>query len=106
MSKSTVKKVTKKSQGDAIFATELTNRTAGSFDSNKAFRAAVINRMVSEIGVSTASASTMFNQCKKAAEAADTTVALGRDPKKVVTKAKPKVAAVPVQAPETEEVTA
>lgn len=107
MSTTSTKKVTKKAQGDAIFATELTNRTNGAFDSNKAFRAQVLTRMETEIGVSRASAATMFNQAKKAAEANDTTVGLGRDPKKVVAKkATPKTEPVIViVAPPAEEVT-
>ena len=103
MSKSkATKKVTKKSQGDAIFAQELANRVKGTFDSNKAFRAQVLQRMEAEIGVSRASAATMFNQAKIATEAADTTVVLGRDPKAVKPKAKRKAKAVKVVTAEIE----
>jgi len=108
MSTTSTKKVTKKSQGDAIFAGELTNRANGAFDSNKAFRARVLTRMETEIGVSRASAATMFNQAKKAVEASDTNVGLGRDPKKVVAKkATPKAEPVTVTiTPPEQEVTA
>jgi len=104
---STEKKVTKKSQGDAIFAQELAKRATGAFDSNKAFRSQVIDRMVAEIdGVGVASGAAMYNQAKKAAEAADSNVNLGRDPKKVVVKAKPAAVVVVATAPVAEEETA
>lgn len=72
----------KKSQADAIFAAAMAMRTEGKFDSNKAFRAHVLSTIEAQLGVSTASAATMYNSAKKAAEAADATVGLGRDPKK------------------------
>ena len=86
MSKSTVKKVTKKSQGDAIFARELANRANGKFANNRAFRVCVIKCMESEIGVSSSSGSAMYNEAKKATERVSGALGLGRDPKKVVTK--------------------
>ena len=72
----------KKSQADAIFANALTQRAAGAFASNKAFRAAVLTAIQAQLSVSVASAATMYNAAKKSAEAADATVGLGRDPKK------------------------
>lgn len=72
----------KKSQADAIFAARLADRAAGKFATNKEFRAAVLAQIQTDLGVSVASASTMYNAAKKAAEAADASVGLGRDPKK------------------------
>lgn len=72
----------KKSQADAIFAARLADRAAGKYATNKEFRAAVLAQIQTDLGVSVASASTMYNAAKKAAEAADATVGLGRDPKK------------------------
>lgn len=79
---STPKAPSKKSQADAIFAACLADRAAGKFATNKEFRAAVLGRIQSELGVSVASAATMYNAAKKAAETADASVSLGRDPKK------------------------
>ena len=72
-----------KSRADAIFAAKLQDRKDGKFESNKAFRAAVLGEIVSTLGVTIASAATCYNSAKKAAEAADATVVLGRDPKVV-----------------------
>lgn len=72
----------KKTQAQAIFDAKMADRKAGLFPTNKEFRAAVLRAMESELGVSTASAATMYNAAKVAAEAADPTVGLGRDPKK------------------------
>jgi hypothetical protein len=72
----------KKSQADVIFANAMTQRAAGAFSSNKAFRAAVLTAIQTQLNVSVASAATMYNSAKKAAEAADANVGLGRDPKK------------------------
>ena len=72
----------KKSQADVIFAVKLIERSEGLFASNKEFRAAVLKQIQEDLGVSVASAATMYNSAKKAAEAEDATVALGRDPKK------------------------
>ena len=72
----------KKSLALAIFQAKMVERTQGLFASNKEFRAAVLTGIQTDLGVSTASAAPMFNQCKKDAEAAGT-VTLGRDPKKV-----------------------
>lgn len=77
----------KKSLALAIFQAKMVERTQGLFASNKDFRAAVLSTIESDLGVSTASAATMYNAAKQAAEAADATVALGRDPKKVKVKA-------------------
>lgn len=71
-----------KSRADAIFAAKLADRKDGKFESNKAFRAAVLGEIVSTLGVTIASAATMYNSAKKTTEAADATVVLGRDPKK------------------------
>ncbi len=76
----------KKSVAVAIFAAKLVERSQGLYASNKEFRAAVLRAIESELGVSTASAATMFNACKVDAEAADANVGLGRDPKVVKVK--------------------
>lgn len=76
------KSPSKKSQADVIFANALTQRATGAFESNKAFRAAVLTAIQTQLGVSVASAATMYNAAKKAAETADANVGLGRDPKK------------------------
>ena len=72
----------KKSLALAIFAAKLAQRKEGLFTTNKEFRAAVLSTIEKDLGVSTASAATMYNAAKKEAEATDTTVVLGRDPKK------------------------
>jgi hypothetical protein len=79
-------KVTKKAQAFTIFEEELKNRASGMHDSNKAFRGTVLGRMEAEIGVSRASAATMYNEAKRAAEQDNPNVNLGRDPKKVTVK--------------------
>jgi len=76
----------KKSLALAIFQTKLVERAQGMYATNKDFRAAVLSTIEKDLGVSTASAATMYNAAKKDAEAADATVALGRDPKKVKVK--------------------
>ena len=76
----------KKSVAVAIFAAKLVERSQGLYASNKEFRAAVLRAIESELGVSTASAATMFNAAKIEAEAADANVGLGRDPRKVKVK--------------------
>ena len=73
----------KKSLALAIFASALVKRAAGDYADNKTFRQAVLRQIESDLGVSTASAATMYNAAKKEAETAGTlTTALGRDPKK------------------------
>ena len=72
----------KKSLALAIFTAKLAERAQGLFASNKEFRAAVLASIQTDLGVTTASAATMYNAAKKDAETADATVALGRDPKK------------------------
>lgn len=72
----------KKSLATAIFVALLAERAAGKFTSNKEFRAAVLSKIQADLGVSVASAATMYNAAKKDAETADTSVKLGRDPKK------------------------
>src|ERR1035437_3821334 len=72
----------KKSLAVAIFAAKLVEKEQGLYGTNKAFRAAVLSTIQAELGVSTASAATMYNACKSDVEAAGT-VTLGRDPKKV-----------------------
>lgn len=76
----------KKSQADRIFAEKMELRAAGQFASNRDFRAAVLAAMQEELGVSTASAATMYNTAKKEAEARDPEVGLGRDPRREVVK--------------------
>ncbi len=61
----------KKSLAVAIFAAALAKRTAGGFTSNKDFRAEILNKIVTDLGVSVASAATMYNACKKEAETAE-----------------------------------
>ncbi len=78
----TPKAPSKKSLALAIFTAKLAERTQGLFASNKEFRAAVLGTIQADLGVSVASAATMYNAAKKDAETADATVALGRDPKK------------------------
>lgn len=75
----------KKSLALAIFSAKLLERSQGLFASNREFRAAVLSTIEADLGVSQASAATMFNAAKKEAEAADATVGLGRDPKKAKT---------------------
>jgi hypothetical protein len=79
-----VKAPTKKEQSTAIFQQKLAERAQGLFASNRDFRAAVISTIEATLGVSLSSAATMYNTAKKEAEAADATIALGRDPKKAV----------------------
>lgn len=71
----------KKSLATAIFNSALARRAAGEFASNRDFRAEVLKKMREDLGVSVASAATMYNTAKIEAEAADPTLALGRDPK-------------------------
>lgn len=77
-----VKAPSKKSQADAIFAARLADRAAGFFKTNSEFRNAVLKEIMETVGVSVASAATMYNSAKKEAEAANPTIGLGRDPKK------------------------
>lgn len=79
----TPKAPSKKSQALTIFQAKLIERKQGLYGSNKDFRAAVLQAIEAELGVSRASASTMYNSAKVEAEAIDATVGLGRDPKKV-----------------------
>lgn len=76
----------KKSLALAIFQAKMADRANSLFATNKEFRAAVLSAIQTELSVSVASAATMYNAAKKDAEAADATVALGRDPKKVKVK--------------------
>lgn len=82
----TTKAPSKKTLANAIFAACLAKRAAGDYDSNKAFRTDVVQTISKDLGVTIASASTMYNQAKKDAEVADANVGLGRDPKKVKVK--------------------
>ena len=79
----TPKEPSKKSLALAIFQAKLLERQQGLFGNNKEFRSAVLCTIEADLGVTRASASTMYNNAKKDAEQVDTTVALGRDPKKV-----------------------
>lgn len=76
------KQPSKKSQADAIFAAKVADLKAGKFTSNKDFRQAVLTQIQADLGVSVASAATMYNAAKKATETVDAEVKLGRDPKK------------------------
>jgi hypothetical protein len=75
-----VEKVTKKSLAIAIFNQELVKREAGEYATNKAFRKQVLARMVTEAGVTNASAASMYNIVKEMAVKADPKLVLGRDP--------------------------
>lgn len=77
-------KTTNIARGLAIFNEQLAKRAAGEFTNNRLFRASVTSRMQVELGVSIASAATMYNAAR--VKANDPT--LGRDPKKVKTTAK------------------
>lgn len=79
----TPKAPSKKSLALAIFQAKLVERSQGLFGSNKDFRAAVLATIQTDLGVTVASAATMFNAAKKEAEAANPNIGLGRDPKKV-----------------------
>jgi len=72
----------KKSLAQAIFNAKMDERSQGLYASNKEFRAAILGAIETELSVSRASASTMYNSFKKEAETAGTAT-LGRDPKKV-----------------------
>lgn len=78
-----VRAPSKKSLALTIFQTKLTERVQGLFGNNKDFRKAVLESIEQELGVSRASASTMYNAAKTDAEAVDSNVGLGRDPKQV-----------------------
>lgn len=78
-----VKPLSKMAQATAIFRQKMEDRAQGLFASNRDFRAAVISTIKSQLQVSLSSAATMYNSAKKAAEAVDPNVGLGRDPKKV-----------------------
>ena len=75
------KEPSKKSQALAIFNAAVEARKNGEYATNKEFRAAVLSKIQSDLGVSTASAATMYNAAKKDAETAGV-ITLGRDPKK------------------------
>lgn len=75
------KEPSKKSQALAIFNAAVEARQNGEYATNKEFRAAVLSKIQSDLGVSTASAATMYNAAKKDAETAGV-ITLGRDPKK------------------------
>ena len=77
----TPKEPSKKSQALAIFNAAVEARKNGNYATNKEFRAAVLSKIQSDLGVSTASAATMYNAAKKDAESAGV-ITLGRDPKK------------------------
>jgi len=77
-----VKTPSKKSLAQTIFTAKMNERSHGLYGSNKEFRAAILGAIETELGVSRASASTMYNAFKKEAETAGTAT-LGRDPKKV-----------------------
>jgi hypothetical protein len=79
---STPKAPSKKSLALAIFTAKMTERSQGLFASNKDFRASVLASIQADLGVSVASAATMYNAAKKDAETANADVKLGRDPKK------------------------
>ena len=74
----TPKAPSKKALATAIFTEVLALRTDGQFDTNRAFRAAVLTRIQAELGVTVASAATMYNSAVKEAG-----ITVGRDPKQV-----------------------
>lgn len=78
-------RVTKISQAKSIFSAKLLMREAGTYATNKQFRADVIQTLVTDLGVNVATASTMYNTLKNDANKAIDTpeLAIGRDPKKV-----------------------
>lgn len=77
-----VKAPSKKSQAQVIFNAKLAERASGLYGSNKEFRAAILGAIETDLGVSRASASTMYNFFKSEVEKAGTAT-LGRDPKRV-----------------------
>lgn len=84
----------KKSLAQVIFDNCMAKRAANGYTSNKEFRTDVVQTISTELSVTIASASTMYNSAKKdaetAAEKSGTTVGLGRDPKKVKAVGEPK----------------
>lgn len=76
-----VKAPSKKSLAQVIFDAKIVEKTQGLYASNKDFRAATLVAIETGVGVSRASASTMYNSFKAESEKAGTVV-LGRDPKK------------------------
>jgi hypothetical protein len=78
----TPKEPSKKSRATAIFTAKRELLASGEFKSNKEFRQAVLRQIEADLGVTVASASTMYNAAKAEAEKADPTFKLGRDPKK------------------------
>lgn len=79
----TVRELSKRVRAGIIFTEKLNERAQGLFGSNKEFRAVVLSAITAELGVSVASAATMYNSAKAEAEKSDTELNLGRDPKKV-----------------------
>ena len=77
-----VHKVSKKSRATEIFTAKLLERSQGLFGSNKEFRRSTLSQIITELGVTTASAATMYNTAKEEAEAVNPNLGLGRDPKK------------------------
>ena len=98
------KRVTNTDKAQVIWLEELTKRQAGHYNTadikfpNRAFRRVVLDRTVAEVGISMASASTIFNKLKDDTEAMTKDgvnallsvngklALLGRDPKVVVVK--------------------
>jgi len=77
-----VREPSKSAHGKVIFSEQMAARNKNMFASNRDFRRSVLDRMINELGVSTASAATMYNAAKLAAEASNPNIGLGRDPKK------------------------
>lgn len=77
-STATVAKVpSKKSLAQAIFNDKLVERSHSLFASNKEFRTSVIQTIMANLGVTLASASTMYNAALK-----ESGEVIGRDPRK------------------------
>lgn len=79
-----VKAPSKKSLAQVIFDAKIVEKTQGLYASNKDFRAATLAAIETGVGVSRASASTMYNFFKSEIEK-DKVITLGRDPKKAKT---------------------
>lgn len=85
------KKPSKKSLAAAIFNKHLVERAAGKYANDRAFRVAVLTEIQASLGVTLASASTMYNTAKIEAEVLDPTLKLGRENKQAASTTVPAV---------------